>query len=100
VRACFDCHSNETRWPWYSQVAPPSWFVQRDVEVGRRVLDFSEWDRTYEEAGESARTVLEGEMPPATYLLLHPSARLSPEEKQSLANGLAATVGSQTGDTD
>lgn len=100
VRACFDCHSNETRWPWYSHVAPFSWLVQRDVDVGRRVVNFSEWDRPYEEAGESAKTVLEGEMPPATYLPLHPPARLSAEEKRSLADGLTATVGSQTGKID
>jgi mono/diheme cytochrome c family protein len=100
VRACFDCHSNETRWPWYSHLAPFSWLVQRDVDVGRRVLNFSEWDRPYEEAGESAKTVLEGEMPPAMYLPLHPSARLSAEEKRSLANGLVANVGSQTGEAE
>ncbi len=96
VRACFDCHSNETRWAWYSHVAPFSWLVQRDVDVGRRELNFSEWHRPYEEAGEAAQTVIEGEMPPATYLPLHPSARLSPEEKRSLVDGLTATVGSQT----
>src|SRR5215216_1353338 len=45
VRACFDCHSNETRWPWYSYVAPVSWLTQRDVDEGRRELNFSEWDR-------------------------------------------------------
>ena len=96
VRACFDCHSNETRWPWYSQVAPVSWLVQRDVDVGRRVLNFSEWDRPYEEASESAETVREGEMPPAIYLPLHAAARLTPVEKRSLADGLAATVGRRT----
>jgi hypothetical protein len=96
VRACFDCHSNETRWPWYSHVAPLSWLVQRDVDVGRRMVNFSEWDRAQEEAGESAETVLEGEMPPATYLPLHPSARLSAEEKRALADGLTATVGART----
>lgn len=94
VRACFDCHSNETRWPWYSHVAPMSWLVQRDVDVGRRVVNFSEWDRTYEDAGESAEKVLEGDMPPAMYLLVHSSARLSSLEKQELARGLTATLGS------
>ena len=48
VRACFDCHSNETEWPWYSNVAPISWLVQRDVEEGREELNFSEWDREQE----------------------------------------------------
>jgi len=48
ARACFDCHNNETRWPWYSNLAPVSWVVQRDVESGRRALNFSEWQRNYE----------------------------------------------------
>ncbi|MEZ0311950.1 MAG: heme-binding domain-containing protein [Myxococcota bacterium] len=100
ARACFDCHSNETHWPWYAHVAPFSWLVQRDVDVGRRVVNFSEWDRPHEEADESAETVLEGEMPPAAYVLLHPAARLTSEQKRSLANGLAATIGSQAGDSD
>src|SRR5437763_16733491 len=48
VRACFDCHSNETRWPWYANVAPFSWVVQRDVESARDVVNFSAWDRKYD----------------------------------------------------
>lgn len=91
VRACFDCHSNQTRWPWYSHVAPVSWLVQRDVDVGRRAVNFSEWNRPGEEAGESAETVLEGEMPPWFYVIPHPDAGLSAEEKRALAAGLAAT---------
>jgi hypothetical protein len=100
VRACFDCHSNETRWPWYSNVAPFSWLLQRHVDEGRRVLNFSEWQRPYEEAGESARTVLEGEMPLRSYLLLHPAASLTEAEKQSLARGLAATLGTSADEDD
>lgn len=97
VRACFDCHSNETQWPWYSHVAPVSWLVQRDVEVGRRVLNFSEWNRPSEEAGESAETVVKGEMPPWFYVLPHPEASLSASEKRALAAGLTATVGAEGG---
>jgi hypothetical protein len=93
ARACFACHSNETTWPWYSHVAPTSWFVQRHVDEGRQVLNFSEWTRTYEEAGEAAEAVLEREMPPASYTLLHPEARLSAEERRILAEGLVATIG-------
>ena len=89
ARACFDCHSNETVWPWYSNVAPFSWLVQRDVDKGRKDLNFSEWDRAQEEASESAETVLKGKMPP----LYYPWARLSPTERDHLARGLAATVG-------
>ena len=93
ARACFDCHSNETTWPWYSHVAPVSWLLQRDVDVGRRTVNFSEWNRPWKEAHESAETVLEGEMPPWYYLPLHPNAHLSAAEKQTLADGLNATIG-------
>jgi hypothetical protein len=92
-RACFDCHSNETRWPWYSQIAPFSWLLQSHVDEGRQAVNFSQWDRTYEEAGESGETVLDREMPPRSYLLLHPEARLSDAERHALARGLDASVG-------
>ena len=87
-RACFDCHSNETQWPWYAQVAPVSWLLARDVAEGRRHLNFSEWRGA--EPEELQEVVMEGEMPPALYLLMHPSARLTASEKQMLAQGLAA----------
>jgi mono/diheme cytochrome c family protein len=93
ARACFDCHSNETRWPWYANVAPTSWLVQGHVNEGRRALNFSEWQRAYEEAGEAGESVLEGDMPPRSYLLLHPAAVLSADEKRALAAGLDASLG-------
>jgi mono/diheme cytochrome c family protein len=86
VRACFDCHSNETVWPWYSHVAPVSWLVQRDVEHGRRKLNFSEWNRPQEESDESARAVRKGSMPPWYY----PWPRLSPSERLVLIQALEA----------
>ncbi len=92
-RACFDCHSNETAWPWYSNVAPVSWLVQRDVDEGRRKLNFSEWDRPQKNADEAAEQIQKGEMPPWFYLPLHPQARLSQGEKQALMGGLQATLG-------
>ncbi len=97
-RACFDCHSNESRWPWYSRVAPVSWLVFRDVSEGRAKLNFSEWDRPQEEAGEASEALLEGEMPPWFYLPLHPEARLSSGEKEALAAGLARTLAEPGGD--
>jgi hypothetical protein len=87
VRACFDCHSNETVWPWYSNVAPMSWLIQRDVEEGRDELNFSEWHRDQDD--DAAETVLDGSMPPARYLPLHSDARLTDEQRRSLAAGLA-----------
>lgn len=97
VRACFDCHSNETVWPWYSHVAPMSWLVQRHLDEGRRTLNLSEWDRPQKEARESAKTVRKGEMPPWFYVLLHPDARLTPAETQTLIAGLEATLGTKGG---
>jgi mono/diheme cytochrome c family protein len=94
-KACFDCHSNETAWPWYTDVAPVSWLVMHDVEEGRRSLNFSEWgsgNERGEEGEELAETVLEGEMPPATYLPLHSEARLTAQEKRQLSAGLVATA--------
>ena len=83
-RACFDCHSNETVWPWYSNVAPVSWLIQKDVEEGRARLNFSEWNRAQREARGAARQVQQGRLPLANYLMIHPSAKLSPEETQAL----------------
>ena len=93
--ACFDCHSNETRWPWYSHVAPASWLVQSDVDEGRTKLDFSEGN--LKEIGEVEDVVSEGEMPPWFYRLAHREARLSTEEKQVLVHGLRATFADAVG---
>lgn len=90
-RACFDCHSNESTWPWYSNIAPVSWLVQHDVDEGRRALNFSDW-RVSRRTSELGRIVLGGEMPPAVYLIMHPQAKLSASEKQELATGLTATA--------
>ncbi len=92
ARACFDCHSNDTVWPWYSSVAPMSWLVQRDVDEGRRALNFSEWNRPQKEAREAAKTVRQGEMPPWIYRLRATQARLSPAEREALIRGLTATL--------
>lgn len=89
VRACFDCHSNQTVWPWYSKVAPISWLVQSDVVRGRKELNFSEWDRPQREARESASTVRKGSMPPWYY----PWAKLNAAEREALIRGLDATLG-------
>ncbi len=93
-RACFDCHSNETVWPWYSNVAPVSWLVQRDVEEGRERLNFSDWQKYAgsENADEAAEAVQEGEMPPMIYLVQHPEANLSAEDKNLLVSGLNASL--------
>lgn len=96
-RACFDCHSNETRWPWYSSIAPLSWRIQTHVNEGRKALNFSAFDpaneKMAEEAGEAGETITKGTMPPNDYLLAHPAARLNAEEKRALVAGLNATFG-------
>ena len=96
-RACYDCHSNETKWPWYSQIAPISWSVMDHVAEGREKLNFSTGG-TGEEAHEAGEEVLDGEMPPTYYTLLHPEARLTDAEKATLVAGLNATLGGEEGD--
>ena len=88
-RACYDCHSNETIWPWYSRIAPVSWLVARDVREGREELNFSTWNRpTTKERikalHESQETVEEGEMPLWFDIPTHPQARLSVQDRSVL----------------
>jgi hypothetical protein len=90
-RACYDCHSNETVWPWYSHVAPFSWLVTRDVRSGREELNFSTWSRIatqqqVKKLKESWENVAEGEMPPWFYLSIHRDAALSAEDRKVLRN--------------
>ncbi len=86
-RSCKDCHSSETRWPWYSQISPVSWFLKNHVEEGRRELNLSEWG-TYaarkreRKLHEICQQVESGEMPIKSYLPLHPSAKLSDEDRR------------------
>ena len=92
-RACFDCHSNQTTWPWYSNLAPASWLIQHDVQEGRSRLNFSQWNGPQREAFNAVRQVQSGAMPPSYYVMLHPTANLTPEEKQALIQGLQGTLG-------
>ena len=94
-QACFDCHSNETQWPAYASVAPVSWLVQHDVNEGRATLNFSEWPRPQEQAKQASEEVVEGDMPPVAYTLLHAHARLNAADRDRLAKGLARTLGEQ-----
>ena len=87
-KACFDCHSNETVWPWYSNIAPVSWLVQRDVDEGRSKLNFSDWGHNVRSVAEIADEIQGGDMPPGQYKLLHPAAKLTDAERQTLIQGL------------
>lgn len=95
ARACFDCHSNRTKWPWYASIAPISWRIQSHVDEGREALNFTAFQSGSEEmteaAGEARESITGGEMPPRDYLLMHPEARLSAVEKAALVRGLNAT---------
>ena len=86
-RACFDCHSNETVWPWYDRMPFGSWIAAFDTIRGRRALNFSEW-RTGGRVREIAESIQGGSMPPAIYTLMHATAILNDQEKQQLIQGL------------
>jgi hypothetical protein len=107
-RACYDCHSHETRWPWYSYVAPVSWPIRHHVANGRRALNFSEWLRPGEKEftewsslEEICHSIRDGSMPMPSYLPFHPEAALSKSEKEmvcawvdrALARGSAFAAG-------
>ncbi len=92
-RACFDCHSNETTWPIYTNLPPVSFLLRNHVYEGREKLNFSEWGQGEQEVDEIAEVIEEGEMPMLSYLPMHPEARLSKAERQALIDGLAATTG-------
>jgi hypothetical protein len=97
-KSCYDCHSNETVWPWYSRVIPAKWFVRHHVMEGREQLNFSTWagyseeraDRKLEEVMEY---VEEGWMPMQSYLRLHPEARLTSEEKDRIVAWAESLMG-------
>jgi mono/diheme cytochrome c family protein len=88
-RACNDCHSNRTVWPWHRGVAPTSWLVAYDVPAGRQKLNLSEWgpytvERREKLAKEMCKEVTEGEMPEFMYTLMHPQAKLTSVDVQSI----------------
>ncbi|MDP3267121.1 MAG: heme-binding domain-containing protein [Sulfuricurvum sp.] len=94
--ACADCHSHQTKYPWYSDVAPISWLLARDVQEGREHFNVSAWGAQKKNEGkEAAKEVREGEMPPWFYLPTHPEAKLSDTEKNELATGMEKTFGKE-----
>jgi len=100
-RACYDCHSNETRWPWYSHFAPLSWVIVNHVEKGRRELNFSEWNTYYPNAQRRklrwmGRALSEEKMPPWYYRLAHRDARLSASDRILLQRWIAGTLAGDT----
>lgn len=95
-RACADCHSNETKYPWYSNIAPISWLIAHDIEEGREKMNVSMIGvQKKNKLKDAADEVKEGEMPIPPYLIAHPEARLSDAEKKELAEGLEKTFGAE-----
>jgi len=90
-RSCRDCHSNQTVWPWYTQVAPVSWWLSNHVNEGRRNLNLSEWgkldrDRQDRKLRQICDEVQDGMMPLSSYLPMHPAAKLSEQDKKTLCD--------------
>lgn len=90
-KSCYDCHSNNTTYPWYDRIAPVSWWVANHIKEGKHELNFTEF-ATYsskkqrKKLEEIAETVESGEMPLKSYLITHGDARLTEEQKRTLVN--------------
>ena len=94
-RSCADCHTTNTHWPWYSKIAPVSWYLANDVNEGRRHLSMSDWaaydpKRAANKLDEMCEQVQQGEMPPSSYLLIHTDSKLSDSDKKVLCDWTAA----------
>ena len=94
-RSCYDCHSNHTKWWWAVKIAPFSWLAQHDISDGRARMNFSEWDGVV--TTERLQHALDNGMPPLQFTLLHPNAKLSDAEKQTLIDGFDQSVAAQNG---
>lgn len=94
---CYDCHSNESEWPWYSYIAPVSWWVADHVHEGRREVNYSRWD-TYDEdrkedkIEETFDEMLDGLMPLESYLITHPDAKVTEEDVDVIDMWLAGEL--------
>jgi mono/diheme cytochrome c family protein len=95
MQTCGDCHSNETVWPWYTNIAPVSWMIQNHVDEGRSQFNVSAWGYQENEAEEAVELYMHGEMPPKSYLPAHPEAQLNGADRQALIDGMLATFGSE-----
>jgi mono/diheme cytochrome c family protein len=89
---CFQCHSNETNWTWYANIAPGSWLIAYDVIKGREEFNFSDWNNNPGELDEMIEKIQEGDMPPIQYWLFHPSSRLTEQKKQELIDALKTSI--------
>lgn len=90
-RSCRDCHSNKTVWPWYTKLAPVSWWLADHVNEGRQNLNLSEWgklpkDRQDRKLRQMCDEIQDGMMPLSSYLPMHPAAKLSEQDKKTLCD--------------
>lgn len=104
ARSCFDCHSNQTQWPWYDKLPFGSWISVADALGGRQRLNFSEWGvapsgvlgsggrEGTPTMDEIERVIRNGSMPPSIYTMMHPNAILNDQEKQQLIDGLKRSL--------
>lgn len=101
--SCYNCHSNETNYPWYAHVAPASWLIAYDVKKGREELNFSEWqeydsNRMVSKLDDIATEVGEGHMPKSIYTLIHPSAKLSDDQRTLIVAWTETTMDELVGE--
>ncbi len=89
---CFQCHSNETEWPWYSYIAPASWLIKYDVAKGRSIFNYSEWDQNPGNLNEMVENIDRGRMPPLQYTIFHPTSKMNAQQKQALIDALTTTL--------
>jgi len=94
-KSCYDCHSNQTKWWWAVKLAPFSWLAQHDIDGAQEVFNFSEWDGSLTTAG--LQRAINDNMPPLQFTLLHPNAKLSDAEKQTLVRGFQASLADNEG---
>lgn len=89
---CFQCHSNETNWTWYANIAPGSWLIAMDVIEGRNAFNFSDWQNNPGRLKEMVRKVQKGDMPPIQYWIFHPQERMSDQQKQEVISALQSSI--------
>ena len=89
---CFQCHSNETNWTWYANIAPGSRLIAYDVIEGRDQFNFSDWNNNPGELDEIIEVIQEGEMPPIQYWIFHPNSKMDAQQKQELIDAMNSSL--------
>lgn len=91
-QSCFQCHSNETNWTWYSNIAPGSWLIAKDVSDARKEFNFSDWNNNPGDVDEMVEEIQEGGMPPIQYWIFHPQLKMNDQQKQELIAALKSSI--------